>query len=94
MYNNKVSLLIILISLQNQHFLLYTIIIMAASARCRGFQFKATEINNFLALVEEYMPVSAQLWQLVADLHAEKYSKEKRTAESLRRKFREVCRRT
>jgi hypothetical protein len=67
---------------------------MAAAARRRGFQFKATEINDFLALVEEYMPVSAQLWQLVADLHAEKYNKEKRTAESLRRKFQEVCRRT
>jgi hypothetical protein len=66
---------------------------MAAAACCRGFQFKATEINDFLALVEEYMPVSAQSWQLVADLHAEIYNKEKRTAESLRHKFQEVCRR-
>jgi hypothetical protein len=65
----------------------------AAACRC-GFQFKATEINNFLALVEEYMPVSAQSWQLVVDLHAEKYNKEKRTSESLWRKFQEVCRRT
>ncbi len=40
------------------------------------------------------MPVSALLWQLVADLHAEKYDKEKHTAESLRRKFQEVCHRT
>jgi hypothetical protein len=67
---------------------------MVAAARRRGFQLKATEINNFLALVEEYMPVSAQLWQLVADLHAEKSNKEKRTAESLRHKFQEVCCRT
>jgi hypothetical protein len=67
---------------------------MAAAACRRGFQFKATEINDFLALVEEYMPVSAQSWQLVTDLHAEKYNKEKRTAESLQCKFQEVCRRT
>jgi hypothetical protein len=54
----------------------------------------SSKLRDFLALVEEYMPVSAQSWQLVADLHAEKYNKEKRTAESLQRKFQEVCRRT
>jgi hypothetical protein len=64
---------------------------MAAAPRRRGYQLKAMEISNFLALVEKHMPVSAQSWQFVADLHAERYDKEQHTAESLQRKFQEVC---
>jgi hypothetical protein len=85
---------IILLSLQKPHFLFSSILIMAAAPHCHGYQFKAVEISDFLALVEEHMPVSAQLWQLVADLHAERYDKEQHTAESLGCKFQEVCRRT
>ncbi len=76
---------IILLSLHKPHFLFSSILIMAAAPRCCGYQFKAMEISNILVLVEEHMPVSAQSWQLVADLHAERYDKEQHTAEFLRR---------
>jgi hypothetical protein len=75
---------IILFSLQKPHILFSSILIMTAAPHHHGYHFKAIEISNFLALVEENMPVSAQLWQLVADLHAERYDKEQHTAVSLR----------
>jgi hypothetical protein len=84
----------ILLSLEKPHFLFSSILIMAAAPRHCGYQFKAVEISNFQALVEEHMTVSAQSWQLVADLHAERYDKEQHTAESLRHKLQEFCRRT
>jgi hypothetical protein len=45
-------------------------------------------------LVESFLPISAQNWQAVADVHLENYRREARTAESLRRKFQEISRRT
>ena len=63
-------------------------------SRRRGFQFRAEEIDDFLEVVETYLPISAQNWQTVADSHLENYPREQRTAESLRRKFQEISRRT
>jgi hypothetical protein len=54
----------------------------------------AEELDNFLDLVESFLPISAQNWQAVADVHLENYRREARTAESLRRKFQEISRRT
>ena len=44
--------------------------------------------------METYLPISVQNWQAVADSHSENYPREQRTAESLRRKFQEISRRT
>ena len=63
-------------------------------SRRRGFQFRAEEIDDFLEVVETYLPISAQNWQTVADSHLENYPREQQTAESLRRKFQEISRRT
>ena len=62
--------------------------------RRRGFQFQAEELDNFLDLVESFLPISVQNWQAVADVHLENYRREARTAESLHRKFKEISRRT
>ena len=53
-------------------------------SRRRGFQFRAEEIDDFLEVVETYLPISAQNWQTVADSHLENYPREQRKAESLR----------
>ena len=58
--------------------------------RCRGFQFRAEELDDLMDLVESFLPISAQNWQAVADVHLENYRREARTAESLRRKFQEL----
>ena len=63
-------------------------------SRRRGYQFRADELNNFLDIVESFLPISAQNWQAVADIHLENYRQEAWTAESLRRKFQEIARRT
>jgi hypothetical protein len=62
--------------------------------RRRGFQFRAEELDDLMDLVESFLPISAQNWQAVADVHLENYRREARTAESLRRKFQEISRRT
>ena len=62
--------------------------------RRRGYQFRAEELNDFLDIVESFLPILAQNWQAVADVHLENYRQEARTAESLRRKFQEIARRT
>jgi len=63
-------------------------------SRCRGYQFRAEELNDFLEIVESFPPISAQNWQAVANIHLENYRREAQTAESLRRKFQEIARRT
>ena len=57
-------------------------------SRRRGFQFRAEELNDLMDLVESFLPISAQNWQAVADVHLENYRREARTAESLRHKSR------
>jgi hypothetical protein len=63
-------------------------------SRRRGFQFRVEELDDFLDIVESFLPISAQNWQAIADVHLENYRREARTAESLRRKFQEISRRT
>jgi hypothetical protein len=60
----------------------------------RGFQFQAEELDDLMDLVESFLPISAQNWQAVANVHLENYRREARTAESLGRKFQEISRRT
>jgi hypothetical protein len=63
-------------------------------SRCRGFQFQVEELDDLLDIVKSCLPISAQNWQAVADVHLENYRREARTAESLRCKFPEISRRT
>jgi hypothetical protein len=63
-------------------------------SRRRGFQFRVEELDDLMDLVQSFLPISAQNWQAVADVHLENYRREVRTAESLRRKFQEISRRT
>ena len=63
-------------------------------SRRRGFQFRAEELDDLLEIIESFLPISAENWQAVADAHLENYRREARSAESLRRKFQEVSRRT
>jgi len=52
------------------------------------------ELDNLMDLVESFLPISAQNWQAVADVHLENYRREAQTAESSRRKFQEISHRT
>ncbi len=63
------------------------------SRRC-GLQFRAEELDDLMDLVESFLPISAQNWQAVADVHLENYRREAQTAESLCRKFQEISHRT
>ena len=45
-------------------------------------------------IVEHFLPISAQNWQAIADVHLENYHQEAQTAESLHHKFQEISRRT
>jgi hypothetical protein len=62
--------------------------------RISEYQFRAVEVHHILDLVEQFMPVSFQTWQTVADFHLEWYGLQLHMAESLQRKFLEFCRRT
>jgi hypothetical protein len=62
--------------------------------RRHGFQFRAEELDDLMDLVENFLPISGQNWQAIANVHLENYRREARTAESLRRKFQEISRRT
>jgi hypothetical protein len=46
-------------------------------SRRRGYQFRAEELNDFLDIVESFLPISVQNWQAVADVHLENYCQEK-----------------
>jgi hypothetical protein len=76
------------------HFIDFLLMAPIPPSRRRGYQFRAEELNDFLDIVESFLPISAQNWQAVADVHLENYCQEARTAESLRRKFQEIARRT
>jgi hypothetical protein len=40
-------------------------------SRRHRYQFRADELNDFLDIVESFLPISAQNWQAVADIHLE-----------------------
>jgi hypothetical protein len=60
-------------------------------SRCRGYQFRANELHVLFGFSRDFLPLSAQNWQAVADVHLENYRREARTAESLHHKFQENC---
>ena len=50
-------------------------------SRRHGYQLRAEELKNFLDLVKSFLPISAQNWQAVADVHLENYRREARFQE-------------
>ena len=46
------------------------------TSRRRGYQFRADELNDLLNLVENVLPISAQDWQHIANVHLENYLRE------------------
>ena len=59
-----------------------------------GYQFRVDELNDFLEIVENFLQITAQNWQAVADIHLENYCREAQTTESLCRTFQEIACRT
>jgi hypothetical protein len=60
----------------------------------RRYQFRGVDLNNFFDIVKNFLPISAQNWQAIANVHLENYRREAQTAESLHSKFQEITRRT
>ena len=42
-------------------------------SRRHRYQFRADELNDFLDIAENFLPISTQNWQSVADVHLENY---------------------
>ena len=53
----------------------------------RGLAFRKEEIDFFLELMEEILPISSMEWDDIERRHNEKYATNERTKETLRRKF-------
>jgi len=47
-----------------------------------------------LEIVENFLPILAQKWQTIAEIHLENYCREAKTAVSLCRSFQEIARKT
>jgi len=60
----------------------------------RGVTFRAPEIDNLLAHIQAILPISSSAWERVADNHLENFPTNRRTAETLKRKFLAICRKT
>jgi hypothetical protein len=64
------------------HFIVYFVLMAhIPPSRRRGYQFRAEELNDFLDIVESFLPILVQNWQAVADVHLENYRQEARMAE-------------
>eukprot|EP00580_Thalassiosira_gravida_P009985 CAMPEP_0201627252 /NCGR_PEP_ID=MMETSP0493-20130528/2426_1 /ASSEMBLY_ACC=CAM_ASM_000838 /TAXON_ID=420259 /ORGANISM="Thalassiosira gravida, Strain GMp14c1" /LENGTH=412 /DNA_ID=CAMNT_0048097587 /DNA_START=12 /DNA_END=1246 /DNA_ORIENTATION=- len=60
----------------------------------RGLSFRLPEIDNLLSVIQRELPDSWSQWERVAERHYEDFPKEQRTAETLKRKFNTICRKT
>ena len=56
----------------------------------KGSNYSQEEMENFLDLVEEILPMSQSAWERIAELHSSRYPDLKRTVDSLKRKFKEL----
>ncbi len=56
----------------------------------RGANFTAAELDGFLDIVEDTMPLSATHWENVAATHSARYPETGRNVGSLKRKFKEL----
>ena len=58
--------------------------------RGRGTNFTRDEINSFLDIVEDVLPLSSTQWERVAATHLARYPRKGRNVDSLKRKFKEL----
>jgi hypothetical protein len=56
----------------------------------KGFSYSTEEVDSFLDLLEEYLPISATAWERVAEVHLTWYPNLKRSMDSLKRKLKEL----
>jgi hypothetical protein len=56
----------------------------------KGFSYSTEEVESFLDLLEEYLPISSTAWERVAEVHLTWYPDLKRSVDSLKRKFKEL----
>ena len=56
----------------------------------KGFAYSKEELNNFLDIIEEVLPISLTAWECVAEVHSSRYSDMGWTADSLKWKFKEL----
>jgi hypothetical protein len=60
----------------------------------KGFSYSTEEVDSFLDILEEYLPISLTAWKRVAEVHLTQYPNLKRTMDSLKRKFSELHNKT
>jgi hypothetical protein len=56
----------------------------------KGFSYLTEEVDGFLDILEEYLPISSTAWEKVAEVHLTRYPDLKWTMDSLKRKFKEL----
>jgi hypothetical protein len=56
----------------------------------KGFAYLTEEVDSFLDLLEDYLPISSTAWERVAEVHLTRYPDLKRSVDSLKRKFKEL----
>ncbi|PXF43185.1 hypothetical protein BWQ96_07129 [Gracilariopsis chorda] len=60
----------------------------------RGPGLTHSEMKSVLDLIEEYMQLAREEWEMVSPVHGARYTTKGLNAESLRRKFSTICRTT
>ncbi len=56
----------------------------------KSFSYSKEEVDSFLDTVEEYLPISSTAWERVAEVYLTWYPNLNWTADSLKRKFKEL----
>ncbi len=56
----------------------------------RGANFSREELDSFLDIVEEILPISATQWEHIAEMHNSRHPDKGRSVDSLKRKFKEL----
>ena len=69
------------------NFFLFLLLFLLLIMPSRGLAFWKEEIDFFLELMEEILPISSMEWDDIERRHNEKYATNERTKETLRRKF-------
>jgi hypothetical protein len=56
----------------------------------KGFAYSKKELDNFLDIIEEVLPISLTAWKCVAEAHSLRYPDMGWTVDSLKQKFKEL----
>jgi hypothetical protein len=62
---------------------------VAVMARSRGLKYHKDEIEAFLDIMEDHLPIGPQEWEDVTEAHNDRFPMKNRDKDSLRRKFNE-----